>query len=125
MDSPCRTSRWTLAVCLAAGMMAAGCSEAVMMSRESEHGGVVTYAYKQDRGGPMGSQYRKPALDMIQAKCKAGSRLIREGEVKGYSSAGMGIIEGTEDEERGRRWGIQFECKDGDSGGKPAEIPRP
>lgn len=96
-------------------MVAAGCSEAVMMSQESDHGGVVTYAYKQDRGGPMGSQYRRQALDMIQAKCKAGSRLIREGEVKGYSSAGMGIIEGTEDEERGRRWGIKFECKDGGS----------
>lgn len=106
-------------------MAAAGCSEAVMMSRESDHGGVVTYVFKQDRGGPMGSQYRKPALDMIQAKCKAGSRLIREGEVRGYSSAGMGIIEGTEDEERGRRWGIQFECKDGDRVGTTVEIPQP
>ncbi|KXK07765.1 MAG: hypothetical protein UZ03_NOB001000141 [Nitrospira sp. OLB3] len=39
---------------------------------------------------------------------------LREGEVKGYTSAGMGTIEGTEDEERGRRWGIQFECKGGE-----------
>jgi len=106
-------------------MAAAGCSEAVMMSQESDHGGVVTYAFKQDRGGPMGSRYRRPALDMIEAKCKAGSRLIRKGEVKGYSSAGMGITEGTEDEERGRRWGIQFECKEGDRKGKPAEISQP
>lgn len=112
MDSPCRTNRWAVVVC-AAAMAAAGCSEAVMMSQESDHGGVVTYAYKQDRGGPMGSQYRKSAMEMIQAKCHAGSRFIREGEVRGYSSAGMGIVEGTEDEERGRRWGIQFECKEG------------
>lgn len=91
--------------------MATGCSQAVMMDRESDHGGVVTYVYKQDRGGPMGSKYRRQALDAIQAKCKTGSRIIREGEVKGYTSVGMGTIEGTEDEERGRRWGIQFECK--------------
>lgn len=72
---------------------------------------VVTYIFKQDRGGPMGSPYRRQALAAIEAKCKAGSRLVREGEVRGYTSAGMGTIEGTEDEERGRRWGIRFECK--------------
>lgn len=91
----------------------AGCSEAVMMSQESDHGGVMTYSYKEDRGGPMGSAYRKPALDAIHAKCGKGWRMIREGEVKGYTSAGMGIVEGTEDESRGRRWGMQFECKPG------------
>lgn len=95
------------------------------MSQESDHGGVVTYVFKQDRGGPMGSPYRKPALDMIHAKCTAGSRLIREGEVKGYTSAGMGIIEGTEDEERGRRWGIKFECRGGGRGGEQAETLQP
>jgi hypothetical protein len=88
------------------------CSQAVMLDHESDHGGVVSYVYKQDRGGPMGSRYRREALDVIQAKCKAGSHILREGEVKGYTSAGMGIIEGTEDEERGRRWGIRFECKE-------------
>jgi hypothetical protein len=59
----------------------------------------------------MGSPYRKPAMDAIEAKCGKGSRILREGEVPGYTSAGMGITEGTEDESRGRRWGIQFECK--------------
>ncbi len=82
------------------------------MKQESEHGGVMTYSYKEDRGGHLGSEYRKPALEAIQAKCVNGSRILREGEVKGYTSAGMGIIEGTEDESRGRRWGIQFECKE-------------
>ena len=47
--------------------------------------------------------------------------MLREGEVRGYTSAGMGTIEGTEDEERGRRWGIRFECKDREGGDKPAE----
>jgi hypothetical protein len=92
-------------------MIAAGCSEAVMLDHESDHGGVVTYIYKQDRGGPMGSQYRRQALDFIQARCGTGYRIIREGDAKGYTSVGMGTIEGTEDETRGSRWGIQFECK--------------
>lgn len=94
-----------------------------MMSQESDHGGVVTYSYKEDRGGPMGSEYRKSAMDAIQAKCGKGSRILREGEVKGYTSAGMGIIEGTEDESRGRRWGIQFQCKAAESAGDGAPNP--
>ena len=103
-----RAIPWVYSILLIIG---AGCSEAVMMIQESDHGGVMTYSYKEDRGGPMGSDYRKPALDAIESKCRRGWRALREGEVKGYTSAGMGIIEGTEDESRGRRWGIQFECK--------------
>lgn len=112
MDSRCRASRAILCAYALLLITGAGCSEAVMMRHESEHGGVMTYSYKEDRGGHMGSEYRKPALEAIQAKCVNGSRILREGEVKGYTSAGMGIIEGTEDESRGRRWGIQFECKE-------------
>ncbi len=33
--------------------LTAGCSQAVLMEQESAQGGVVTYSYKQDRGGPM------------------------------------------------------------------------
>lgn len=115
MDLRCRSSRGALAFCALTFLFAAGCSEAVLMSQESDQGGVVTYIFKQDRGGPMGSPYRRQALAAIEAKCKAGSRLVREGEVRGYTSAGMGTIEGTEDEERGRRWGIRFECKGSES----------
>lgn len=108
-------------VLFGAAFLMAGCSQAVLMEQESAQGGVVTYSYKQDRGGPMGSPYRKQALDLMQAKCAGGSRLLREGEVRGYTSAGMGTIEGTEDEERGRRWGIRFECKGSERGDKPTE----
>ncbi|MCS6262930.1 MAG: hypothetical protein H8K11_04165 [Nitrospira sp.] len=125
MDLRCRSSRWTMLPCALAFLTSVGCSEAVLMSQESDHGGVVTYMFKQDRGGPMGSPYRRQALDAIQAKCKAGSRLLREGEVKGYTSAGMGTIEGTEDEERGRRWGIQFECKGGEREHSAADQSQP
>lgn len=117
----CRVDRTSLPVCAVLLIAVAGCSEAVMMTQESDRGGVMTYSYKEDRGGPMGSVYRKPALDEIQAKCGNGWRVIREGEVKGYTSAGMGIVEGTEDESRGRRWGIQFECKS--SGADPKHEP--
>ncbi len=120
MALPYRNSEWRWLLC-AASFLAAGCSQAVLMEQESEQGGVVTYSYKQDRGGPMGSPYRKQALDFIQAKCAGASRLVREGEVLGYTSAGMGTIEGTEDEERGRRWGIRFECKRSGGSDKPAE----
>ncbi len=100
---------------MAAVITSVACSEAVTMNRESDQGGLVTYIYKVDRGGPVGSIYRREAMDLIKRKCPAGSRIIREGQARGYSSAGMGIVEGTEDEIRGTRWGIQFECKDGDS----------
>ena len=120
MVSHYQSKHWRLVLC-GALFVTAGCSQAVLMEQESAQGGVVTYSYKQDRGGPMGSPYRKQALDLMQAKCGGSSRLLREGEVRGYTSAGMGTIEGTEDEERGRRWGIRFECKDREGGDKPAE----
>ena len=50
----------------------------------------MTYSYKEDRGGPMGSPLPKPALDEIQAKCGKGVAHDSRGEVKGYTSAGMG-----------------------------------
>ncbi|MCS6327101.1 MAG: hypothetical protein H8K06_08455 [Nitrospira sp.] len=120
MDSHYRSKHWRLVWC-GALFLTAGCSQAVLMEQESAQGGVVTYSYKQDRGGPMGSPYRKQALDQVQAKGAGGQRLVSEGEVRGYTSAGMGTIEGTEDEERGRRWGIRFECKGSELGDKPAE----
>lgn len=111
MDSRCQASHWITYLCLILLIAGAGCSEAVMLTHESERGGVMTYSYKEDRGGPMGSPYRRQAMDAIEAKCGKGSKILREGEVPGYTTAGMGITEGTEDESRGRRWGIQFECK--------------
>ena len=124
MASPSRASSSTIFSAAACVLLCVGCSEAVKLVRDTGHGGVVTYSYKQERGGHLGSPYRRQALDLIQAKCGAGSRILREGEARGYTSAGMGTIEGTEDEVRGRRWAIQFECKIGDSNIKP-ESERP
>ena len=85
-----------------------GCSDAVHMTRETEQGGVVTYLFKEDRGGPMGSPHRKAALKLIDEKCPSGYTVVRDGEVRGGS---MSSVEGQEGEMTNRRWGIQFRCK--------------
>lgn len=86
-----------------------GCSDAVQMTHETEQGGVVTFLFKEDRGGPMGSPHRKEALKLIDKKCPAGYVVVRDGEIKGYSS--MSSVEGREGDVTNRRWGIQFRCK--------------
>jgi hypothetical protein len=90
-------------------LLLAACSDAVQLTHETEAGGVVTYLFKEDRGGPMGSLHRKNALKVIDEKCPAGYTVVRDGEVKGYAS--MSSVEGQEGEVTGRRWGIQFRCK--------------
>lgn len=87
----------------------AGCSQAVLLTHETEQGGVVTYLFKEDLGGPMGSPHRREALALIEGKCPSGYRVLHDGEVRGYSS--LSSVEGAEGEVRGRRWGIQFQCK--------------
>ena len=86
-----------------------GCSQAVLLTHETEQGGVVTYLFKEDRGGPMGSPYRRDALKLIEGQCLSGYIVLKDGEVQGYSS--MSSVEGAEGEVSGRRWGIQFQCK--------------
>lgn len=108
MVSRCRTNRW-IRVCVPVALLFAGCSEAVLLTHESEQGGVVTYLYKEDRGGPMGSPYRKEALKVMAVKCPSGYTIIRDGAVEGYGS--MSSVEGAEGETSGRRWGMQFKCK--------------
>ena len=89
--------------------LSAGCSDAVSLTRETENSGVVTYLFKDDRGGPMGSPHRKEALKLIDRKCPSGYTVVQDGEVRGYGS--MSSVEGQEGEVTGRRWGIQFRCK--------------
>ena len=40
---------------LAVLVISVGCSQAVLLTHETEQDGVVTYLFKEDRGGPMGS----------------------------------------------------------------------
>lgn len=98
----------TSATWLVLWLVCAGCSQAVMLTHETGNGGVVTYLFKEDRGGPMGSPHRKEALNFIDKRCPAGYTVVRDGEVK--SSPIMSGLEGQAGEESGRRWGIQFRC---------------
>ena len=90
-------------------LLCSACSEAVLLTHETETGGVVTYLFKEDRGGPMGSPHRKDALKVMEKKCPSGYMVVKDGEVQGYGS--LSSVEGQEDEATGRRWGIQFRCK--------------
>ena len=111
MDSRYRISCWVPALALGAAAMIAGCSEAVLLTHETGQGGVVTYLYKDERGGPMGSPYRREALKVMAEKCPAGYHVVKDEQVQSYSSGSS--VEGAEGEEGARRWGIQFECKTG------------
>jgi len=90
-------------------LFCSACSEAVLLTHETETGGVVTYLFKEERGGPMGSPHRKEALKVMEKKCPSGYAVQKEGEVQGYGS--MSSVEGQEGEVTGRRWGILFKCK--------------
>jgi len=109
MDLRCPVKPWAKVIGLAVIVISAGCSQAVLLTQEREQGGVVTYLFKEDRGGPMGSPYRRDALKLIEGKCPSGYRVLKDGEVQGYSS--MSTVGGAEGEVSGRRWGIEFRCK--------------
>ena len=109
MDLRCPVKQWTKVIGWAVLVISVGCSQAVLLTHETEQGGVVTYLFKKDRGGPMGSPHRRDALKLIEGKCPSGYIVLTDGEVQGYSS--MSGVEGAEGEFSGRRWGIQFRCK--------------
>jgi hypothetical protein len=109
MDLRCPVKPWRKVIGLAALVISVGCSQAVLLTHETEQGGVVTYLFKEDKGGPMGSLYRREALKLIERKCPSGYIVLNDGEVQGYSS--MSTVGGAEGEVSGRRWGLQFRCK--------------
>ena len=109
MDLCCRVKPWMKVIGVALFVTSVACSEAVLLTHETESGGVVTYLFKEDRGGPMGSPHRRDAVKVMGAKCPSGYNVLKEGEVQGYGS--MSSVEGQEGEVTGRRWGIQFICK--------------
>ena len=96
-------------ILLALVLVSVGCSQAASLMHETETGGVVTYVFEEDRGGPMGSPHRKDAFKVIEDKCPSGYSILKDGEVQAYSS--MSSVQGSEGEASGRRWGIQFQCK--------------
>ena len=110
MDSRCPVNQWWRAMGLAVLLACGGCADGAKLIQQSAGGGVVTYPYKGDRGGPMFSGFRKDALVIMADKCPSGYTILREGETRGYSML-SGTTEGTGDFTTHRRWGLQFRCK--------------
>ena len=110
MDLHCRTKRFTNVVLLVAFFACLGCSDAVKLIQETETGGVVTYLFKEERGGAMFSPFRSQAFEAMKQKCPSGYTIMKEGETRGSHSV-AGFVEATEDEVRNRRWAMQFRCK--------------
>ena len=81
MDSRYPVKPWTKVIGAAVPVISVGCSQAVVLNHETEQGGVLTYLFKEDRGGPMGSPYRKDALKLIEGICPSGYRVLNDGEV--------------------------------------------
>ena len=109
MDLRCRGNAVKACLVVAVLGIMAGCSDAVTLVKETATSGVVTYLFKEERGGPMGSPHRKDALKVMEKKCPSVYVVLKEGEVQGYGS--MSSVEGQEGEATGRRWGMQFICK--------------
>jgi hypothetical protein len=91
-------------------LASSACSEGATLVRESPQGGIVTYLYQEDWGGPMFSPHRAEALQIIARKCPSGYSIAQEAEARGASTV-QATREGTEDDSRARRWGLQFRCK--------------
>ena len=110
MDLRCQAKRCTNVVLSVSFFACLGCSDAVKLIQETERGGVVTYLFKEERGGAIFSPFRSQAFEIMKQKCPSGYRIMKEGEARGYYSI-SGTMEGTEDEIRNRRWAMQFRCK--------------
>ena len=106
----CLANRWLLFIWLAMVMLGSGCAEGAKLVGETATGGIVTYSYKEDRGGAMFSRFRGEAIEMMKKKCPSGYTVLAEGEARGYESV-SGTTEGTEDDTKRRRWGLKFRCK--------------
>ncbi|MDH4186401.1 MAG: hypothetical protein OEV08_05340, partial [Nitrospira sp.] len=75
-------------------LVCTGCADAVSFTRETDTGGVVTYLFKEDRGGPMGSPHRRDALKLMEKKCPSGYIVMKDGEVR--ASGAFSSLEGQE-----------------------------
>ena len=97
-------------LCLSAGLIALhGCAHGgAQLIQDDDSGGVVAYLYRDDQGGPMGSRYRKDAIEIMKLRCPQGYTVVKEGETRGFK--GVSSIEGAEDQVT-RRWAFQFRCK--------------
>lgn len=116
MDSCCpgdgamRRPSTIMSLCLSVGLIGLfGCAHGgAQLIQDDDSGGVVAYLYRDDQGGPMGSRYRKDAIQIMKLRCPQGYTVVKEGETRGLK--GVSTIEGAENQVT-RRWAFQFRCK--------------
>lgn len=100
-----------MSFCFGLGLMGLfGCAGGAQLVRDDESGGIVTFLYRDDRGGPTGSRYRNDAIEIMKLRCPQGYIVVKEGETRGMT--GVSSLEGAE-EQGSRRWAFQFRCKTG------------
>lgn len=91
-----------------------GCASSARMLTESENGGTIVYPYF-DEQDVLSSPARRDALRLIEAKCPAGSRISREGQIPRISQAvdqtWKGQVSGNGQVSREMQWAIQFTCR--------------
>ena len=95
----------TAAFCLTT---AAGCAHEASLEHETSTGGLVTFSVASE-GDILSSAGRRDALRVMQEKCPAGARVVKDGELPKISQKAdraWGLQLGAE-----RLWGIQFTCK--------------
>ena len=91
----------------------AGCGPNARMLNETPTGGMVIYAYFQDKD-VLTSPGRKDAIRLLDEKCPAGYRISREGEIaqvdRGVDRAWMGQVSRDGQTNQEKRWAILFVC---------------
>src|SRR5881409_1223668 len=82
MDLRCPVKWWWRVLGLAVFLACGGCAEGAKLVQERASGGVVTYPYKEDRGGPMFSGFRKEAVGVMANKCPSGYTIQRRRDTR-------------------------------------------
>lgn len=92
----------------------ASCVSNARLVNETAVGGTVLYSYVEERD-VLTSPGRKDALRLVEEKCPAGYRIIRQEEVptidRAVDRAWSGQVSRDGQVSREKRWAIQFACK--------------
>ena len=95
-------------VALALVWACSACGGGVTLVRDTPTGGLVTYPF-QNEVDVLTSSERRDAMELINRKCPAGSKVQKEGEIPKVSRAADRAWRGQMGGER--LWGIQFTCE--------------
>ena len=106
--------RTPLAVLIVCSFALASCIPHAQIVNETATGGTALYSYVEEQD-VLTSPGRKDALLLLDEKCPAGYRIVREGEIPrvdlAVDRAWMGQLSRDGQVSREKRWAIQFSCK--------------